>query len=111
MNTREAMQALLAGKKLRARHWRESEHICLCPEGRLQHSKWGYAILLEPGEYFLYEEPNPYTKGTFAWAIEQSNRGYEIGRPNQGWWMPAGVSDPKQRWRASDALATDWSSR
>lgn len=71
MNTREAMRALLDGKRIVSQHGRV---LALAENGTL-HWDNGREGALGNHVWEVYEEPNPHTKGTFAWAREEAKRG------------------------------------
>lgn len=78
MNTHEAMQALLDGKKIRPSHGVSKKDFIWLSAGTLVWSCGQTAHLNGDYTYEIYEEPNPHAKGTFAWAREESKRGRKV---------------------------------
>jgi hypothetical protein len=77
------MCALLEGKKVRRAHWTPGTFVFLNSEGVMRcgdrsGGKEGPAFAPESGE--IYEEPNPHTSGTFAWAWFELKRGKLVRR-------------------------------
>jgi hypothetical protein len=76
-----AIQQMLEGKKIRHSNWGPEEYIyikddvILSEEGEAQsltQSMFNYA------GWLLWTPPNPYPKGTFAWAWEELQRGKRV---------------------------------
>ena len=80
MNTREAMQALIAGKKVTTEEWDAEEYVMLDDRGILVDELRQRVSLSARHDFKLYEEPNPHTVGTFAWAREEAKRGRYVRR-------------------------------
>jgi hypothetical protein len=85
----EIMQALLDGKKLTRETWlpgpnddEDTVQYIHLVNGVLCYSNGAYCRMLD-GEYQVYVEPpppNPWPKGTFQWAHEESHRGNTVRR-------------------------------
>jgi hypothetical protein len=87
MNTREAMQALLDGKKVRRSHWVPDAYVHIQNDKLITEDGFGTELCeLEESisKYELYEETNPHAKGTFAWAREEARRGQRVCRKAWG---------------------------
>lgn len=76
-----AIQQLLEGKKIRCKSWGPEEYIYIkddvifAEDGDVQsltHSMFNYT------GWLLWSPPNPYPKGTFAWAWEELQRGNKV---------------------------------
>lgn len=76
-----AIQQMLNGKKVRHKSWGPEEYIyieedvILSEEGDVQsltQSMFNYT------GWLLWSPPNPYPKGTFAWAWEELQRGKRV---------------------------------
>lgn len=76
-----AIQQMLDGKKVRHKSWGPEEYIyieedvILSEEGDVQsltHSMFNYT------GWLLWTPHNPHTKGTFAWAIEETKQGNQV---------------------------------
>jgi hypothetical protein len=76
MNGREAIEAMLAGKVICAGdHWRFANGF---QRRECAEAAWRADYFGGNSTYELYEEPNPYEPGTFAWAKEEHRRGRDV---------------------------------
>lgn len=114
LSTREAMQALLDGKKLRRTGYSEGAYIHLVGDDLCNHKghKWGCfsGLVAVDSSWYIYEEPNPHTKGTFAWAREEHKRGRKVSRGGyRSNHVREALSKPDwETWSLEDIDATDW---
>lgn len=66
MNNREAIQALLEGKKIRVKNWSSSSYIYFCEKGIIgENGRSEYFSFSNKNEWELYEEPKKKKKITF----------------------------------------------
>lgn len=114
MNPKEAMQALLDGKRVTSRYYQNNgrkSYVYLNEDGHLVDES-GYPRILasDPTHPFsIFEEPNPHTKGTFAWAREEAKRGCDVRRASFRQFEYDKTSfTPGTPWALEHIDATDW---
>lgn len=105
MNTREAMRALLEGKKITHPNFDTGCYVHLDANGDLVNQNGDLRYLYRYSGYSVYEEANPHTPGTFAWAYEECARGKSVRRPGKSAYRYIGGS---AHILAEDAVARDW---
>lgn len=84
MNTRDAMAALLDGKRIRQDHHDSDVYFALDERGELRNHRGDRIELMGTRahdrtagrlSWHLFEEHNPNSPGTFEWAREEAKRG------------------------------------
>lgn len=112
MNNREALWALLDGKKITSSHWAKTEYVQMVEDTFVSERGLRAQVCFTVGDtctWSLYVEPNPHTVGTFQWALFEVKAGNSVRR--------ATWSNSKALWsRASGVMslpldsfdATDW---
>jgi hypothetical protein len=82
MNNREALQALLDDKRIRATDWEADAYVVLLGTSLVNQNGHDVPIGLFSGrKWEVYHLPNLHPVGTFAWAREEVKRGNRIKRP------------------------------
>lgn len=115
LTPREAMQALLDGKWIQSQtsppvRLSGNQFEIMACEGRKLTVE---ALCFSDRTWGLWSEPNPHTKGTFAWAREEAKRGQIVRRQHHRHtgFVIGGVENPAFETCAyyiSDIYATDW---
>ena len=111
MTRKEALQALAAGKRVTHNAF-GGNYLTMEDNGLIFHDGGRFsAHLAQTDGYELYQEPNPHTKGTFAWAREEARRGrtvrsYFLGDSTT--YDPAYMHSRDAAFYAGEIDSTDW---
>lgn len=109
MNTQEAMQALIDGKRITATYLKRAGDFIWLSAGELIDREGDIRGLPPDGEWTIYEEPNLFTYGTFNWARLEAQRGNRMTRPGLGYCVLAlFFRVPGNKLTLADIDATDW---
>lgn len=113
MNQRDAMKALLDGKRIRQDHHNNDVYFELDERGELRNHRGDHISLLGGlvmnGVWRLYEEPNPHKPGTFNWAREEARRGRHVRRAAMSAIKFTEYAfKPNMPWALENIDATDW---
>ncbi len=76
-----AIQQMLEGKKVRHRSWGPEEYIYIKDDVIVAEDDDVQSLtqhMYNCAGWLLWTPPNPYPKGTFAWAWEEINRGKKL---------------------------------
>ncbi len=80
-----AIQQMLEGKKIRYKSWQAHDYIHVVDGYLVNHIGGNYSAsamesVSDDKGWLLWAPPNPYPKGTFAWAWEEVQRGNKVKR-------------------------------
>lgn len=75
-----AIQQMLEGKKIKQPLWGAEEYIHIIDQKIFceQNKEQQLSLLIGCSGWQLWPPPNPHTKGTFAWAWEEIQRGNKV---------------------------------
>lgn len=85
MTTKEAMEALLEGKKITHPNWDEGEYVFLGDDGCIKDETGNNSFSLSNNnKYEIYKEPKPKVV-IEKWLCKGKTGGYYILEASQGW--------------------------